>query len=80
MESLDLDSVSVPVKLLLQTLQSFQQPVDGGQVSPTVLIGQFLLHQHHRLLHIIQRALELQRLHENPLWLLDTVKMSFFWS
>lgn len=66
MEPLDLDPVSVPVQLLLQALQSLQQPADGGQVGPTVLIGQLLLHQHHRLLHVVQRALELQRLHNNP--------------
>lgn len=59
-----LDSVSVSVHLLLQPLQSLQQPVDRRQVASTVLIGQFPLHWPHKLLHVIQWTLELQRLHK----------------
>lgn len=49
-----LDPVSVSVHLLLQTLQSLQQPVDRRQVASTVLIGQFALRGRHTLLHVVQ--------------------------
>lgn len=44
MEVVDLDSVSVSIHFLVQTLQCLQQPVDRSQVASTVLIGQLLLH------------------------------------